>query len=148
MLALAALTCGDVIGREVLNSPIFGTTELTRLALPLIVFASLPLVSYREEHISVDLMDIFFPEKAINARQFVLNLILVPIMAMIAWQLWILGDDWLEYNELTEDLRIPKYLVAYFISIMCALTAVYLALNLFRYGRGRGPMSPKRPSDE
>lgn len=144
LLALVALTCADVIGRELFNAPVFGAVELTRLALPLIVFASLPLVSYKEEHISVDLMDMFFPERAINARQFVLNLILVPIMAIVAWQLWILGSDWLEYNELTEDLRIPKYVMAYFISIMCGITSLLLAFNLLRYIRGRGPMSPKR----
>ena len=52
------MTCIDVVGRYFLNSPLDGATELTQLMMGLIVFAILPTVCYREEHVSVDLLDL------------------------------------------------------------------------------------------
>ena len=58
LFALMVMTCIDVIGRYFFNSPLDGATELTQLMMGLIVFAILPTVCYREEHVSVDLLDL------------------------------------------------------------------------------------------
>lgn len=145
---MVILNCADVIGRELFNSPMFGATELTRLMIPLIVFAAVPIVGYREEHISVDIIDLVYPKKAINPRQFVLNVITMLLMAGVCYQLYIAGEDAQEFTEMTEDLRIGLWNIYYFISAMSGVTAVLLFLNLIRYLRNFGPLSPDHEDDE
>lgn len=142
LLAMAIMTCIDVIGREVFNAPLNGATELTQVMMPLIIFAVLPAVSYREDHITVDLLDLWYPDAGINVRQLVLNTIIALAMAGVAYQLWILGGELTELNDLTQYLQIPKGPIAYFISVMSAATSIMLFANAARYVRGRGPMSP------
>lgn len=146
--AMVVLNCADVIGRELWNSPVFGATELTRLMIPLIVFAAMPIVTYREEHISVDLIDLFYPTKGINVRQFALNLLTMLLMAGVAYQLYLAAVDAQEYTEMTEDLSIGLWNIYYFTSAMAAIATLLLFLNLIRYLRGAGPLSPGHTRDE
>lgn len=146
--AMVVLNCADVIGRELFNSPIVGATELTRLMIPLVVFAALPVVSYREENISVDLVDMFYPTSGINLRQFVLNLITAALMAGVAWQMYVAAYEAQEFTEMTEDLRIGLWNIYYFISAMAGIATLLLVLNLARYVTGTGPLSPGFEDDE
>ncbi len=148
LFAMVVLNCADVIGREVFNSPVFGATELTRLMIPLIVFAAVPIVGYREEHISVDLIDLVYPKSAINPRQIGLNIITMLLMAGVCYQLYFAALDAKEYTEMTEDLSIGLWNIYYFISVMAGLTAILLLLNLIRYIRNFGPLSPGFEDDE
>ena len=54
---LMAMTFFDVLLRSALNDPIEAAPELTRMSVAIIVFASLPVLSARGGHISVDLLD-------------------------------------------------------------------------------------------
>ena len=142
LLAMTIMTCIDVIGREVFNAPLDGATELTQVMMPLIIFAVLPAVSYQEEHITVDLLDLWYPDSGINVRQIVLNVIIALAMAGVSYQLWILGGEFIELNDRTQYLQIPKGPIAYFIGVMSGVTSIMLFINAARYVRGRGPMSP------
>lgn len=146
--AMVILNCADVIGRELFNSPIFAATELTRLMIPLVVFAAVPIVGYREEHISVDLVDLVYPKSAINARQIGLTVITMLLMMGVCFQLYVSGNEAREFTEMTEDLRFGLWNIYYFISAMCGLTAFLLLLNLIRYCRNFGPLSPGFEDDE
>jgi len=146
--AMVILNCADVIGREIWNSPVFGATELTRLMIPFIVFAAMPIVTYREEHISVDLVDLFYPAKGINVRQFALNLITMLLMAGVTYQLYLAAVDAEDFTEMTEDLSIGLWNVYYFISAMAAIATLLLFLNLIRYLRGAGPLSPGHTDEQ
>ena len=87
LFAMMVMTCIDVVGRYVFNSPLNGATELTELFMGILIFAVLPTVSYREEHVSVDLLDLWFPEKLINRRQLLINALAMVMMATVAWRM-------------------------------------------------------------
>lgn len=144
---MVLVNCIDVIGRDMFNNPLVGATEITRLLIPFIVFAALPVVTYREEHISVDLIDLVYPERGINPRQFMLNLITMVLMAGATYQLYIAAIEAKEYTEMTEDLRIGLWNIYYFMSAMTGIATLLLALNLVRYIRREGPMSPNRKAE-
>ena len=150
LFALMAMTCVDVVGRYFFNSPLDGATELTQLMMGVIIFAVLPTVCFREEHISVDLMDIWFPERLINSRQLVISIITTVAMSAVAWRVWIVAERTTEYGDSTEFLGIAYAPIYYFVSVMCAFSAIAIACNIPRYIRGQGPLSPGRdpsPSD-
>lgn len=142
LLALMVLTCVDVTGRYLFNAPLDGAVELTRLLMAAVIFSALPVVSWREQHVSVDLMDLVFPRRWINARQAAMNAVAAVALAVVAWRVWILAARAAEYGDETEYLEIPLAPFAYFMSVMSAVTALALAVNVARYLAGRGPMSP------
>ncbi len=145
LFSLMAMTCIDVVGRYFFNSPLDGATEITRLMMAVVVFSVLPVASWREEHISVDLLSNVFPKGLVNSRQAILSLIAAAALGGIAYRVWILAARAREYGDTTEFLGIPTYPIIYFISALSAVTMLALALNALRYLRGQGPMSPPSP---
>ena len=65
---LMAMTFADVILRSVFNDPIESATELTRLLMAIIVFSSLPIVSWNGKHIVIDLLDHYFSKAMSRVR--------------------------------------------------------------------------------
>jgi TRAP-type C4-dicarboxylate transport system permease small subunit len=146
LFALMAMTCIDVVGRYFFNTPLDGATELTQLMMGLIVFAILPAVCYREEHVSVDLMDLWVPTSWINARQAILSLLMAIMLAAVSWRVWISADFMVKYGDAIEFLAIPYAPITYFIAIMNAIAAIAFGFNAIRYARAKGPMSPDHPT--
>tara|TARA_B100002003_G_scaffold185410_1_gene173787 strand:- start:240 stop:797 length:558 start_codon:yes stop_codon:yes gene_type:complete len=144
LFALMVMTCVDVVGRYFFNAPLDGATELTQLMMGVIVFAILPAVCYREEHVSVDLLDLWMPSSWVNRRQFTLNVLMAVMLGFVAWRVWISADFMVEYGDATEFLGIPYAPITYFIAIMNGAAAIAFLLNAMRYVRGKGPMSPDR----
>lgn len=149
LFAMMLLTTADVTGRYFFNSPILGTVELTQLMLAALVFLSLPVVCWREEHVSVDLLDSVFPASLIWIRQVLVNLIVTGALWIMARRVWALGNRAMEWGDVTEFLRIPNGYLIYLISIMLAVSAALTLLRAVGYllegvgvlQRG-GPLSP------
>ncbi len=55
--AMMLLTFVDVVARYVFNRPLRGAFEVTELMLLVLIFAGLPLVSYADEHVTMDFID-------------------------------------------------------------------------------------------
>ena len=142
LFSLMAMTCIDVVGRYFFNSPLDGATELTQLMLGIIVFAVLPSVCRTEEHVSVDLLDIWFPDRWINVRQIILNLAMAIIMTVVTWRVWISAIRMAEYGDTTEFLAIPYAPITFFISIMSGIASISFAVNILHYAKNQGTMSP------
>ena len=145
LFALMVMTCVDVFGREILNTPLNGATELTQLMMGVIVFAVLPVVSLREEHITVDLLDKWFPRRLAPPRQVVLNLMAGIMMAIVCWRVWVIGEFQIEYGDGTEFLEIPLGPVSYFISIMSGIAAFALFINAYHHVTGRAEIRSQDP---
>lgn len=126
LLALMGMTFFDVILRSVLNDPIEAATELTRLFMAIMVFASLPLASWRGEHIVVDLFDGLFSASAARIRDAVVNLLSGALLLWPALRVWQLAARAREYGDVTEYLHIPQFYIAYFIAVATFATALAL----------------------
>jgi TRAP-type transport system small permease protein len=57
LFAIMALTLVDVSGRKLLSQSVPGSLELTELLMVVVIFAALPLVSLRGEHVVFDSLD-------------------------------------------------------------------------------------------
>ena len=136
------MTCIDVAGRYLFNSPLNGATELTRLLMAGIIFSALPAVGLREDHVTVDLIDPVFPKVLTRARQLLINLISTVILAVVSWRVWLLAERAGQYGDRTEFLQIPVAPFVYFIAVMCALAALVAALVCAYYLIGRRRNAP------
>ncbi|MBW6392561.1 TRAP transporter small permease [Billgrantia antri] len=151
LFAMMLLTTADVAGRFFFNSPILGTVELTQLMLAALVFLSLPVVCWREEHVSVDLLDAIFPSRLIWIRQLLVNLVVTAALWVMASRVWALGARAFAWGDVTEFLRIPIGYLIYLMAVMLAVSALLTLLRALRYlleGLGvlerGGPLSPER----
>ena len=64
---MMVLTFADVVARYLLNRPIRGVFEVTELALLVLIFAGLPLVSHADEHVTMDFIDRILPAALLRA---------------------------------------------------------------------------------
>lgn len=129
LFALMAMTFADVVLRSAFNAPIEAATELTRLFMAIIVFASLPVVTWRGTHIAVDLLDPFFPRMLARLRDIAVDLICGAVLFWPAMRVWTLAERARSYGDVTEYLNMPQFYIAYFIAVSTFVTAIVLVLR-------------------
>lgn len=128
---LALLTFADVFGRDILDAPVAGAYELTEILVAILIFGALPSLTLGREHVFVDLFDKLFPPAIRPGLKIVLTIVEAAVLALIAWRTWIQANAFLEYNEVTAQLRFPVYIVVLFISVFSALSALLCLFCLF-----------------
>ena len=69
LFAIMVLTFFDVSGRKFLSQSITGSLELTELLMVVVIFAALPLVSLKGEHVLFDSLDGLMPRWARQIQQ-------------------------------------------------------------------------------
>lgn len=131
LFAMLALTCLDVFGRYILNAPVNGKTELTRLMMGAMIFCALPVVTVTGEQITVDLLDRFFGRRSAYVRDCLVDLLgATCLLVMVHW-LAFRSDRLYSRNYVTDFLHLPLYPIAYFITFMTLVAGLALLLKLF-----------------
>lgn len=127
LFALMCLTFFDVLMRSIFNAPIEAATELIRMGIAMIVFASLPVLSAQNGHITVDLLDGPFRKlKLERVRDTAVAFVCAVMLWWPAGRIVDLAERARGYGDVTEYLEIPTFYVAYFIAFMTYLTALAL----------------------
>ena len=121
---MMALTFADVVFRSVFNTPIEAATELVRIAMAVVVFAALPVISWRSEHISVDLLDRFFSPALHRIRNGLMAIICGLMLLWPAQRVTALAERAASYGDVTEYLGIPQSYVAWMIAASTFITAL------------------------
>ncbi|MYZ46901.1 TRAP transporter small permease [Propylenella binzhouense] len=132
VLLLAFLTLGDVIGRNLLGSPLPGATELTELSLVGITFLLYPQLAYRQRHVVIDLFDNVTPPLMKRVQQFIAAALGAGTFAVLAWRLAVQGSRVASYGDVTPFLQLPLSPAYYFMAALSAVTAIAFLLTIFR----------------
>jgi len=132
LFGLMVLTCVDVIGRYFFDMPVRGGFEMTEMLLAALIFAGLPLVTLRDEHITVDLLDPVMPDWLFRIQHIVACLIGFAATAYLGYRLWLraLGMD--SAGETTAQLKFKLAYLTYGMSILMLLTALAMLILVFR----------------
>ena len=83
MFAMMMLTTADVVGRA-FGKPIKGSFEIVTFMLAILIFCALPLISWDEKHIKVNLFDDWIPAPILRALNVLWAIIMTIVMAGIA----------------------------------------------------------------
>jgi TRAP-type C4-dicarboxylate transport system permease small subunit len=137
LFCMMLLTFCDVVGRYLLNRPIRGAFEVTELALLVLIFAGLPLVSHGDEHVTMDFIDRLLGPRGRDFWVRAMHAIIAAIMFFLAWQTWIKAGKIAGYGDTTDVLRIPVGPFVYFMTAMVALTAAVHVFKVFVPGAAR-----------
>src|SRR5262245_35692307 len=132
MMCLMLITCVDVIGRYFFNHPLWGGFELTEMLLAALIFAGLPLVTLRNEHVVVDLFDPLTPDWLFRIQHTAACAIGSVCTGYLAWRLWLRAEHMHRAGETTAQLKIKLAWLTYSMSVLMALTAIALLILAFR----------------
>jgi TRAP-type C4-dicarboxylate transport system permease small subunit len=133
MLALMLVTCIDVFGRYLFNNPLTGSTELTEIAVGIVIFSVFPILSSRNDHIVVDILDHFFSPRVHMIRTILINGLIAIALIFLGERIYVLGQRSLSFGEVTEFLAIPLGWMMTFIAVMCWATALAaITLGVYR----------------
>jgi TRAP-type C4-dicarboxylate transport system permease small subunit len=131
LFGMMALTFVDVVARYLLNRPIRGGFEITELALLVLIFAGLPLVSHADEHVTMDFIDRMLPRRLWDVWMRVLHGVIAAILLFLSWQIWIKAGRIAGYGDTTDVLLITIGPFVYFMAGMIALTGLVHVLKMF-----------------
>lgn len=124
LFAIMVLTLVDVLGRKLLSHSVPGSLELTELLMVVVIFAGLPLVALRNEHIVFDSLDAWLPRGLLRAQQAIVEVLCAAALAGTAWLLWEKAGQLMSYGDVTAQLQIPQGWFVYGMALLCVLTAV------------------------
>lgn len=125
------LTLFDVGGRKLVSTSVPGSLELTEMMMVLVVFAGLPLVSLRGEHVVFDSLDPLLERWVRRAQGFVVELLCAAALAGVAWLMWVKAGNMVDYGDTSAQLKIPQGPFVYVMSVLCAVTACVHLLLIF-----------------
>jgi TRAP-type transport system small permease protein len=129
LFAIMVLTFFDVIGRKAVSESIPGSLELTELLMVVVIFAALPLVSRRGEHVEFDSLDPYLPAWVRRAQNVLVQLLCAALLLGLAWLMWDTGRQFGINGETTAQLHIPKAPFMYGMGVLCGITGlVHLVL--------------------
>jgi len=126
MFCLMAVTCVDVIGRYFFSMPVRGGFEITEMLLATLIFVGLPLVTLRNDHVTVDLLDPVVPNWLFRIQHVVACLIGFVATAYLSWRLGIRASSMIAAGETTAQLKLTIGYLTVAMSALMALTALSL----------------------
>ena len=123
------LTLVDVVGRYFFNTPVTGGFEITEFVLATLIFAGLPLVTAREEQVTVDILDRITPAWLARWRGLLLDLLGAVVMGLLCQRMWVKSFEAISYGDSSAILEFPVYPAYFFMCAMLGATClVYLLL--------------------
>ena len=111
------LTVVDVILRYN-NISITGLFEVIEVLMGILVFAGVPIITAKDGHVAVTILDTFVGRRLRLVQKISVNLICLTVLSTFAWLLWVKADGLAGYNDVTLFARIPLAPVCYFMSVM------------------------------
>jgi TRAP-type C4-dicarboxylate transport system permease small subunit len=124
LFAIMALTFFDVAGRKLLDNSIPGSLELTEVLMVVVIFAALPLVSLRGEHVLFDSLDDSIPPNVLVIQKAVIHFLIAGALLGLAWLMWKTGGEFAQTGETTAQLKLLKAPFIYGMSVLCAIAGV------------------------
>lgn len=128
LCVMVVVTCFDVIGRYFFAAPLLGAHEMITLAMGIMIYLGMPLVTASREHLVVDLAGGLLSPKAKRFQQIVVNFIAALTFVLFSYLLLFHGFGLAEDLMTTEDFEIEQAPIAFLMAAMCFLT-IFVFLN-------------------
>jgi len=145
LFAMMALTFVDVIGRYGFHHSIFGAAEIIEQLMIVTVFAGLAVITARNEHITVSLMDDLIARHFAAAQRWASVSISVGCTLLVTWQMFEHGFDLLRSGKRTAVLDLPQWMQPMSAAV---LSLAGLALLVVAVARSRGRLGATAAHDD
>ena len=126
LFGMMMITFVDVVGRYLFNAPLTGAYQVVRGAMAVLMFAGLPLVTARREHLTIGLLEAAFKGAARWVQTLLITLISAIVVSFLAWRLFEQGSYYGETGEVLDIIRVPIALFSYYMSVTAAIAAAIM----------------------
>ncbi len=123
LIPMMLLTTVDVIGRAVWMRPIPGAVELSSYMLNVFILLGVAYTHQAKGHVRVSMLISRLPEQAETILDIIATLLSLFILAILAWQGWVVG---IEEVSVSDMLRIPQMPFR----LLVSLAGLFLCLEL------------------
>ncbi|MED5434441.1 MAG: TRAP transporter small permease [SAR324 cluster bacterium] len=137
LMLLMIITFIDVLGRYLFSAPLPGAFELTEIMMAMLIFAGLPLVSRTNQHVTVNLIVGILSPIILHFQRLITQAIMAVVLAVMAWRMWIKAEEMLEQGDETAYLLLPIAPVAFFMTLMMAVSTLIVAIQFIRNFRSK-----------
>jgi TRAP-type C4-dicarboxylate transport system permease small subunit len=127
---IAVITLCDVVARKIFSSGFTFTVETTEMAMALIVFLGVGLVTHRREHIVVDVVTLRLPERTRVWLGLLTNLLSLGFVVLMVWRLWLQAAFIAGKGDTTPILNFPLAPIAYLIAAGSVFLVTGLVLHV------------------
>lgn len=125
------LTLLDVASRKFGSQSIPGAVEITEILMVAVIFAALPLVSLRHEHVKLDVIYQLLSGRRKRMQQMLVHLVSASVYLLLAYLMTQRGLRFAEYGDTTSYLKLPVAPVAFSMAACLAITAAVHVLLIF-----------------
>jgi TRAP-type C4-dicarboxylate transport system permease small subunit len=136
MFAMMVLTTADVASRA-LGRPLKGSYEIVTFMLAILIFCALPLITWDEKHIKVNLFDRWIPARSLRALNIVWVTIMALVMGGVTYRMWIQARLMADGQHITGALEWPIAPVVYLMTVLAGLATIVLAALIWQKLTGR-----------
>jgi TRAP-type transport system small permease protein len=130
LLILMLVVFVDVAGRSFFNRPLPWGTELLEVVLGAMIFSIYPLLAFRSNHITVDLITV--GRSVRRVQRVVASLVGCAVFLIITWSVGRQAIRSVEYGDASALLQIPTGAVLWCMCALSSAAAVAFLLALRR----------------
>jgi TRAP-type C4-dicarboxylate transport system permease small subunit len=147
LFAMMTITAADVIGRYLFNAPVPGGFEIVQYLMAIVIFASLPLTTAAERHLTVSVLENRFRGITRHIYRIVMLLISLIALGVIAWRMGVQAEVLGRSQQVSGFLQLPLAPIAWTMTALAALAALVAAVKLAAalIGRSAATNAPSTP---
>ena len=134
LFSMMLLTSADVFTRYVLNAPIRGAFEVSEILMAVLIFAGLPLVSRKNEHVTIEFADRLIPDVLRGVLDALVQLVCAGMMFGSAWLMFLKAQRVGQYGDNTATLKIELAPFVYLMCLLILITGFIHVVKAFRPG--------------
>ena len=128
LIPMMLLTSVDVVGRAVWSRPIYGTVELSSYMLAIFILLGVAYTHQVKGHVRVSMLLSRIPRRAGLVLEVITILLSLFIVALLAWQGWVVG---MEERAVSDMLRVPQRPFKLLVAVAALLLWLELLIDLF-----------------
>ena len=127
LIPMMLLTAGDVVGRAIWSRPIPGMVELSSYMLAVFILLGVAYTYQVRGHVRVSMLVSRLPQKVGLILDVATTLLSLFIIAILAWQGWVVG---IEERTVSDMLRIPQLPFRLLVSLAGIALCLELLIDL------------------
>jgi TRAP-type C4-dicarboxylate transport system permease small subunit len=127
LIPLMLITSTDVLSRDLFDSPIPGTIELSQYLLAIFILLGIAYTQQVKGYVEVTLLTSRLPPRARSILSIIATLLSLFIFFILVWQGWLVG---IEERTVSDMLRIPQYPFRALVAVAAFLTCLELLIDL------------------
>jgi TRAP-type C4-dicarboxylate transport system permease small subunit len=148
LAVIAVVTFIDVVGRYFFQAPFAFSVELTQLAMAIVVYFGVGLVTHENAHISADVVTLRLPPRLRALFALIMNLLAAVFVVLMVWRLWVHAAYLHGKGDTTMVWTVPLWPFAYAVAFGSIFLLSGVALQvLHSWARLRGVEPEPAPAE-